>query len=221
MIEGVKSLLPAHYIIFDLKSRNFIQKKYWDAILNRSDSSVPNALIKKLEEVVKLHLVSDVPVGAYLSGGLDSSSVVALMSEYNENIKTFSVHYGMDWHGDERKYAHLVAETFNTDHHDVLVDQDKLYNLPEILCYLDECIFIETIIPSYYLAEYARKYVKVVITGNGGDEVFCGYGRYSMLSKLEMLSPFLKKFHLQYLRTFIHCLINMSTCLWRINIYTQ
>jgi len=124
---------------------------------------------------VKRHLVSDVPVGVFLSGGVDSSIIVALMSMVGEEqFPTFSLGYASGG-DDELPYAHMVANRFHTNHHAFRVDPEMTLILPELLWHLDEPFFDNSIIPTYYISKLAREKVKVVLSGDGGDEVFGGY----------------------------------------------
>jgi asparagine synthase (glutamine-hydrolysing) len=144
---------------------------------------------------VKRHLVSDVPVGVFLSGGVDSSIITALMSMVGEEqFHTFSLGYASGG-DDELPYAHMVANRFHTNHHAFRIDPEMTLILPELLWHLDEPFFDNSIIPTYYVSKLAREEVKVALSGDGGDEVFGGYEwtrRNQYRAAYEMLPHFLR-----------------------------
>ena len=133
---------------------------------------------------MRLHLVSDVPFGAFLSGGVDSSVIVALMSQIMETpVKTFSV--GFEGGGSEAfselPYARLVARRFETDHHEIYLRPDDLMNLAEkVVWHLDQPIADNACLANYMVSRLASQHVKMVLTGEGGDELFAGYARYAV-----------------------------------------
>ena len=179
IFEGIMKLEPGHYIVAD--ENGFKKEKYWElpvVELNGSESHFQETILKMLRESVKKRLVSDVPLGAFLSGGVDSSTVVAIMSELmDEPVKTFSVGFtGKEY--DESSFARIVAEEFGTEHHEIFIDIDDINILPKIIWHFDEPIADAAAIPTYMLSQLARKKVKVVLTGEGGDEIFAGYERY-------------------------------------------
>ena len=135
-------------------------------------------LWRKLEEAVRFHLVSDVPVGAFLSGGVDSSAVVSIMARASRRpIKTFSVGFREDRYN-ELPHARQVAEACGTEHHELLVEPNDLKVLEELLSSFDEPFADSSAIPTYLVSRLARQHVKVVLSGDGGDELFAGYDRY-------------------------------------------
>lgn len=138
---------------------------------------------ERLETSVRMQMVSDVPIGAFLSGGIDSSAVLAFMSRHNGGapVKTYSI--GFDGGAAERFYNELgpareVARLFGTDHHEILVQPDVARLLPKLLWHMDEPIADSALVTTYLVAEFARKDVKVILSGVGGDELFGGYRRY-------------------------------------------
>ena len=135
---------------------------------------------KTLDESVRLRMAADVPFGAFLSGGIDSSAIVALMSNHSgQNIKTFSIGFGEEEYS-ELRYAAVVARHFNTDHHEFLVTQDDLMELlPEVIRYRDAPVCEPSDIPIYLLSKKARQTVKMVLTGEGSDEMLAGYPKHS------------------------------------------
>jgi asparagine synthase (glutamine-hydrolysing) len=179
MFKKIRKLPPAHYLTF--QDGNLSINRYWDLKyepkLSGDLNEVMDELEKKIQETVEYHLVSDVPVGAFLSGGLDSSMVVAMMSKLvNGRVKTFSgdVPYK---NFSEIFYARKVAEKYNTESYEFTFIPSLIKTLPDIIWHLDEpsdslCVAM------YYISELARKHVKVVLGGDGGDELFGGYDRY-------------------------------------------
>ena len=181
LIENIYKLLPGHTLI--LKDGNIQTSKYWDLVENIGDEP-EEYYIEKLRELlrksVKQQLLSEVPLGVYLSGGLDSSCVVALTSELTDNIKTFSVGFGSEGE-DELKYAEFVSQYFGTDHHELNVGEKDLSLLPEMVWHLDEPIGDAATLPIYVLSRFAKKEVTVVLAGEGGDELFAGYDNYRIM----------------------------------------
>lgn len=157
-------------------------KRYWELPAFTSEFNDEVQCIERVRELlrdaVRARLISEVPLGAFLSGGLDSSAIVALMSEVSrEPVKTFSV--GFEEGGfNELEYARIVAKQFNTDHHEIIVKADAANLLPKIAWHLDEPMADPAVIPTYLISEYARRYVTVVLTGEGGDEAFAGYSSF-------------------------------------------
>ena len=189
LFKYVKKLLPAHYLIF--KNGKITIKKYWSLpspkVKNWAETDAARELRKLLEKSVQQRLISDVPLGAFLSGGIDSSTIVGIMSKImKEPVKTFSVGFGEE--SDELKYAKVVAEHFETDHHELLVTSSFAKRLPEIVYHTDVPTADPTCIPTFYLSEFARKKVTVVLTGEGADEEFFGYGRIQRMLQVQRLA---------------------------------
>jgi asparagine synthase (glutamine-hydrolysing) len=192
MFEGICALPPGCSLTCDAKGVRV--RRYWDLSFanqsngHRSEEDYAEQLEALLRECVKLHLVSDVPFGAFLSGGLDSSTIVALMSQFlNEPVKTYSVGFEGDAEAfSELPYARMVAKKYQTDHHEVLIHPSDLINLSEkVVWHLDQPIADDACLANFMVAEFASRDVKMVLTGEGGDELFAGYARYSG----ERLSP--------------------------------
>lgn len=181
MFREIKKLAPAHYLTFDLDNGLRIGR-YWDLYyepkLKGSDDDLVDELEERLINCLKLHMVSDVPVGAFLSGGLDSTLVVAMIMKHvaSEPIQTFSagLPYG---EYNEAPYARMVAERYGTLHHERMIIPSLVHTLPRLVWHLDEPSDPLSVC-SYLIAEIAREHVKVVIGGDGGDELFGGYDRY-------------------------------------------
>ncbi len=195
LFQGVKKLLPGHMLI--LNEKEVIIRKYWDIVenvINENEDYFARKLLKILETATKLRMNSDVPVGAFLSGGIDSSAVVALARpHYGNNFHTFSV--GFETFS-ELPYAKKVSEYLDTDHHEVQITSKMVLNdLKKIAWIYDEPLGDAAIINTYFLSKEAKKNVTVVLTGDGGDELFAGYApylnnprRYSLLK-----NPLIKK----------------------------
>ena len=172
----VKKLPPAHYMIID-ETGEHKTHQYWslsssDEKTNRQDLVVE--LTDRLESSVKQHLQSDVPVGSFLSGGYDSSALVYLMSKLGYQSSTFSV--GFDgWDKSEHQYAEVVAERFGMEHHSKILDEGGLALLDRLSYVYDEPIADISIIPTYAVSQMAASNVKAVLSGEGADELFCGY----------------------------------------------
>ncbi len=185
IIKNVLKLEPACYL--KIKNNGNIEKKqYWDVtkfntFVDPKEEDCQEKLLAMLRDSVSLQMRSDVPLGTFLSGGIDSSCVVSLLaSQVDEPVRTFSVGYE-GHHIDERPYARIVAERFNTDHSELwLRAEDVVKQLPRIVWYMDEPLADSAMIPTFLLSEMAReKGVKVILNGTGGDEIFGGYTRYA------------------------------------------
>lgn len=161
-----------------------------------SEAEAGEAVREAVRAAVRRRMVADVPLGAFLSGGVDSTAVVAAMAELSpEPVKTFSI--GFETEGfDELPYARQIAERFGADHHELLVRPDAVELLPKLVRHYGEPFADHSAIPSFYLAEMARRHVTVALTGDGGDEAFGGYGRYAhaaMLQRLDRLPASLRR----------------------------
>ena len=172
MFKGIKRLLPGHYLVMENGSIKI--RKFWDIIPSPQHYS-ESYLIEKIRDVLKRairrHLISDVPLGVYLSGGIDSSTIVAFASEMaDEPLKTFTMGFGEPT--DELKDAQFVADYFGTDHKELVVSTDLLKDYPQMIWHAD---MPKRNLYPYYIAKEVGKYVKVVLSGLGGDELFAGY----------------------------------------------
>ncbi len=163
-----------------------VTESYWKPPTTVDSQVSPAEWAKRVHEridaSVKMQMVSDVPIGAFLSGGVDSSAVVAFMTRHSPSpVKTYSI--GFDGGSAERFYNELdnarqVAQLFGTDHHEILVKPDVVRLLPKLLWHMDEPIADSALVTTYLVAEFARREVKVILSGAGGDELFGGYRRY-------------------------------------------
>jgi asparagine synthase (glutamine-hydrolysing) len=177
IFADIKKLPPASYLSFEHGKAAI--ESYWSIDYlpksNLAESEIIEQLDALLSESVRKHLISDVPVGAFLSGGIDSSIIVALMDTVGGNIvNTFSLGY-TGGGKDELDYAAAVADYYGTNHKEFRIHPDMIAILPELLWHLDEPFFDNSIIPTYYISKFAREEVKAVLSGDGGDELFGGY----------------------------------------------
>jgi len=182
IVDGVAKLEPARTAVASRTSPRLRIEKYWDIQFTPNERASEGELIEQLRhlltESVALHQISDVPVGAFLSGGIDSSAVVALMSRPAAGrLKTFSIGFAESAF-DELPHARQVAAQFNTDHHDVVLNPDVVQIVEDLTWYLDEPFGDTSAIPTYMVSKLASAHVKVVLSGDGGDELFAGYDKY-------------------------------------------
>ena len=180
--EGIKKLPPAHYLLCE--EGKIIVMRYWklsylpkiSVSTASQEKDLEQQIIERLREAVNIRLVSDVPLGAFLSGGVDSSVVVALMSGLMDApVKTFSIGFKEPAY-DETVYARMIAGQFNTDHTEFVVEPDALDVLPKLIWHYNEPFADSSAIPTYYVSQFAREHVTVALNGDGGDENFAGYG---------------------------------------------
>jgi asparagine synthase (glutamine-hydrolysing) len=179
----IRKLLPGHCLTF--KEGRLIEKQYWDLYFEpnrrKKEEVVIEEFIALLEESVRIRLMSEVPIGAFLSGGIDSSTVVAMMSrELLTPVKTFTIGFGgnVGSFDDERKYARLMAEQYRTDHTELEVYPDFDGLIEEIVSCFDEPFADDGVVPAYFVCKLAREKVTVALSGLGGDEAFGGYERH-------------------------------------------
>ena len=189
--RGVEKLLPGHLLLADASGVR--TAAYWDVPgeedISRSASEWAEAVTETLRESVRLRLIADVPLGVFLSGGVDSSAVVAFMSELGQRpLRSFSV--GFDEPGySELPYACQVASRFSTEHHELVVKpQDLATDLPHLIAFRNEPIAEATDIALYRISRLAAQSVKVVLAGEGGDELFAGYSKYAYDSLARLVS---------------------------------
>jgi asparagine synthase (glutamine-hydrolysing) len=182
LFEGIEKVLPGHYLI--VENGEVRDREYWDVEFSVdercSEAEWVERVREKLLECVKIRLVSDVPLGAFLSGGIDSSSIVAAMARLiDQPVKTYSIGFeGEDSYYNELPYARQVAQAFGTDHHEIIVRPEVSKLLPKLIWHLDEPIADSAFITTYLVSQLARESVKVILSGVGGDELFGGYRRY-------------------------------------------
>ena len=198
IFKGIKKILPGHYLIY--RNHHISLYKYWDLEFKpsyRSEEFYIKKLFNLLLDAVKLRLMAEVPLGVYLSSGIDSGSIVGLISSMTEEpIKTFSVGFGLDENIDELRKAKITAEYFGIEHKEIIVEPDTINLLPKIVWYANEPMSDPTSIPTYLLSEQAKKHVTVVLTGEGADEQFAGYEQYKFMllyNKYLKFIPFMKR----------------------------
>jgi asparagine synthase (glutamine-hydrolysing) len=177
---NIHKLSPGHYLTFS--EGRLTVRRYWDFDLTAAESDREDDYVDELrtllDESVRLRLISDVPLGAFLSGGIDSSTVVALMARHmGQPVKTFSIGFHEDSYN-ELKFARMTAEKFGTDHHEFFVTPDICSVVDELAWHFDEPFADSSAIPTYMVSKLARDHVTVVLSGDGGDELFAGYTRY-------------------------------------------
>ena len=183
IFRQIHKLPPAHSLTFE--SGELLVRRYWEpgfrpkTALSFQDAS--RAMMDKLRESTRLRLIADVPLGAFLSGGKDSSVIVGLMSELSRApVKTFSLGFE-DAVSSELGYARLVAERFHCDHHEFVVKPDAVELLPKLAVHFGEPFADPGAIPSYYISQLSRRHVTVALNGDGGDETMGGYPRYQAM----------------------------------------
>jgi asparagine synthase (glutamine-hydrolysing) len=188
IFSGVHKLPPAHWLTLKLRpgesgGPEVHVERYWrlayEPKVRLSEEDAVDGLLEVLREAVRLRMIADVPLGALLSGGIDSSIVVALMSQLSDRpVKTFSI--GFDHQEfNELPHARRVAERCGTEHHELIVRPNALEVLPTLVRHYGEPYADSSAIPSYYVAKLTREHVKVALNGDGGDECFAGYERYA------------------------------------------
>jgi asparagine synthase (glutamine-hydrolysing) len=181
LLRSVKQLPPAHWMM--VRADGVTIRRYWSLSyadpLASSDDEFADALQHSLKKAVTSQLISDVPLGAFLSGGLDSSSIVQMMSEDAEAVSTYAIGFGgSDSFHSELSDARFVADLCHTRHHEILVKPDVVSLLPKLVRHLDQPLADSSFVVTYLVSELARQTVKVIISGVGGDELFGGYRRY-------------------------------------------
>lgn len=182
IFRGIHKLPPGHFLSFDAQGQVAVEQ-YWDFSYEPitevlDEREYVEELRRLLDESVKLRLISEVPLGAFLSGGIDSCTVVGLMARHTSRpVKTFSIGFHEDSY-DELKYARIAAKRFGTDHHEFVVTPDICRVVDELVWHFDEPFADSSAIPTYMVAKLAREHVTVALSGDGGDELFGGYTRY-------------------------------------------
>jgi len=187
LFAGIRKLLPGNTLAYDGKGTRFERiPAEWPS---PAPDNSPASLHKSLEGAVKSQMVSDVPLGAFLSGGIDSSTIVGLMSKAGgKPVETFTVGFGE--RSDEVAYARAVSEHFGTNHHELIVSPEEVPGIVrKLVWHYDDLTWDSASLPVYMVSELARKYVKVVLTGEGSDELFAGYERYKPFSPSVPLVP--------------------------------
>lgn len=239
IFKSIQKLKPAHYITISFDGMVSEQIQYWDISYSKKQIKTKQEWIEAtdavLKESVRAHLVSDVPFGAFLSGGIDSTLIIKYMSEVlPQKVKTFSIGFEEEAYN-ELKYSEQAATVFNTEHYTQVVKPDALDLLPKLVKHYGEPYGDSSALPTYYVCQLAKQHVTMVLSGDGGDECFAGYGSYINWMKFmpinyrtgfkKSLYPYLEKYlptrypkkdtlnywlsHIEYLDT------NWRTKLWK------
>lgn len=181
IFKGVDKLQPGHFLKFKdgkVATEQFWDFKYEEIAEPKSEGELAVELREKIKDAVKVRLISEVPLGAFLSGGVDSSAIVGMMSQLlDKPVKTFSIGFNEDTFS-ELKYARIAAKHFNTEHHEFVVTPDLVETIDELVWHFDEPFSDPSSMPTYMVSKMARDFVTVVLSGDGGDELFAGYTRY-------------------------------------------
>ena len=201
MYKGILQVPPAHILTFDIKNREYSLKRYWDPLDKVDEKLTDPAEIKQivhstLSQTVKEQLISDVPVGAFLSGGIDSNIVVGLMARHSsQKVKTFTAIFSdkRASHFNEREGAARVAKKFNTSHHELEIPTPSMEDILTMLSWTDQPHGNPTLFLSYLISKEIKRNITVALSGAGGDELFGGYVRYkhfTLARKIIGKSPF-------------------------------
>lgn len=200
--QHIKKLQPSHSLLIKFGDKVSVDvKRYWEIKYNpdytKTEDYWKQEIEASLSETVTQHMISDVPLGAFLSGGIDSSSVVATMAKNSvQPIKTFSIGF-KEQKFNELQYAREVAEMYKCEHHEQIVDPESISILSKLVNAYDEPFSDTSAIPTYYVSKFAREHVTVSLSGDGGDELFAGYSHYKYLQSLHKISspsPYFNKF---------------------------
>ena len=185
LLRGIRKLMPGHHLTLDVSGAAPVLeiRQYWEipnaAPESRDDASWISECRERIEENVRMRLMSDVPLGMFLSGGVDSSAIAAIMKRnFDGPVKTFAVGY-QEAEFSELSFARTVADAIGTDHHEVIVSMDEFFSaLPRLIWHEDEPLTWPSSVSLYFVSKLAREHVTVVLTGEGSDEMFGGYARY-------------------------------------------
>jgi asparagine synthase (glutamine-hydrolysing) len=189
LFQGVRKLLPGHYLI--VKNGHAEIKEYWDLEFCKNEGlsqrEAERQLLELLGETVDIHMIADVPVGVLLSGGVDSTAMLSFAVERTDKkISSYTVGFSGTEVADERPYARVAAERFGTEHHDITITaNDFAACMPRYIWHMEEPVCEPPAIALYYVSKLARNHVKVLLSGEGGDEAFAGYSNYRNLLWLE------------------------------------
>lgn len=203
IFKNVHKLAPGAFLIY--KNGEIRTEKYWDFSYKenseiKTESEYVELLREKIKEAVRVRLISEVPLGAFLSGGVDSSAIVAMMSQIlDQPVKTFSIGFNEDSFN-ELKFARIAAKHFETEHHEFIVTPDLVEIVGELVWHFDEPFADSSALPTFMVSKMAREFVTVVLSGDGGDELFAGYTRYVTQTKrsgFEKIPAFVRQNFLQ------------------------
>ena len=196
LLKSVSKLLPGHSMT--LQDGKAKIRQYWDLHFpdppdRRDFKRAEEELMSLLDETVRLHMISDVPVGFLISGGVDSSALLSLaVGKTDQPISSYTVGFSEPGMTDERPYARLAARAFGTEHHEMTISSsDFAAFLPQYIWYMEEPVCEPPAVALYYVSKFARQFVKVLISGEGGDEAFAGYSNYRNYAWFERLKTLL------------------------------
>lgn len=205
LVDGVKKLLPSTYVVFNLRDKRLDGGVYWQPKIMHVDKNIDeeglsNRLDKLIRKSVKMRLIADVPLGGFMSGGVDSGLIAYFASQEIKGFKTYSISFpDYSWY-DESSYSKSLSNFLGTDHTEIAcTDKSVREVMEDIAVYIDEPIVDPAALPTYLLAKESRKSVKVVVTGEGADELFGGYYRFHKqllglkLRKIFKYLPFIKR----------------------------
>ena len=187
-IKDITKFRQGNNMTYSLTNNKIISyESYWKLPVNKTNTKPNVQLYDLIDNAVKLRMLADVPVGAFLSGGVDSSIIVHHMSKYTQNLKTFSIKFDYAEYN-ESKWAKIIADKYKTDHHEIEFSAKDVEKLADTLpSYFDEPFGDYSMIPTYLVSQVASKYVTVCLSGTGSDELFGGYSRYSEFAKINKL----------------------------------
>jgi asparagine synthase (glutamine-hydrolysing) len=186
--NGINKLLPARYLELDINTFNCNITKYWEIDsspdYSKTESDWIEIINSKLSLSVTSHMISDVPLGAFLSGGVDSSAVVAIMAQHSSQpVQTFSIGF-KDAKYNELDYARQVSKLYKTNHHEMVLEPASVNIIDDLINMYDEPFADSSAIPTYFVSKFAREYVTVALSGDGGDELFAGYHHYAKAKQI-------------------------------------
>jgi asparagine synthase (glutamine-hydrolysing) len=191
LFKHIRSVPPAHYFV--LEDNKITARKYWEfeyLIENKSEAEWCSIIENELSESVKKRMISDVPIGAFISGGVDSSAIVSFMNENSSKVKTFCVGSGEDT---ELKNARIAADVLNTEHKEIMItSEDFSKNLRKMIWHYDMPVSFASSIPLYFVSRLTKGDATVVLTGEGADEIFAGYNRYKLMLNANNLNRITK-----------------------------
>ncbi len=194
LLSNVKKILPGTYMI--ISEKKIIKKRYWSLSTQKKRISFSSAKKKFnfiLDSSIKKRMISDVAIGAFLSGGLDSSAIVAFLSKYNKKVKTFTIAFSEGNKYDERKYANLIVKKFKTDHHESILNiKDYTNTIKKLIWHRDGPLEVPNEIAIYFMSKELKKYFTVVLSGEGADELFAGYPKYDRYKLYYILNKLLR-----------------------------
>lgn len=196
ILKGVRKVLPGYYL--KISDHAIEEKPYYELKIRKEKynhltyDEAKQRLVSLMDESTKFRLIADVPLGAFLSGGIDSSVVVAMAARHQQQLKTYSIGYKDNSFFDETKYAQLVAKKYNTQHTVFsLTNNDFLEHIDDVLNAIDEPFADSSAIPTFILSKQTRKHVTVALSGDGGDELFAGYNKYK--AEWNIMQPSFRK----------------------------